>query len=151
MSYDLIEITLNRVGEQLPDRLSPSLGYGSTSSSNAERYLNRVEGLAGSGGGAVVHRHDVPAPVREQVLQLDAEGPRRLGGECLVVAQDRVHSLEVAGQGVGAGDVVRRVLRDDLGQRFHVSLGEGLVASADESDVLMLTHEESHLSSYFGH
>jgi len=43
MSYDLIEITLNRVGEQLPDRLSPSLGYGSTSSSNAERYLNRVE------------------------------------------------------------------------------------------------------------
>ena len=43
MSYDLIEITLNRVGEQLPDRLSPSLGYGSTSSSNAEHYLNRVE------------------------------------------------------------------------------------------------------------
>ena len=43
MSYDLIESTLIRLGEQMPERLSPSLGYGGTSSSNAERYLNRVE------------------------------------------------------------------------------------------------------------
>jgi hypothetical protein len=45
MSYDLIESTLNRVGEQLSDRLSPSLGYAGVSSSNAECYRNRAEGL----------------------------------------------------------------------------------------------------------
>ena len=42
MSYDLIENTLNRVGEQLSDRLSPSLGYAGMSSSNSECYRNRA-------------------------------------------------------------------------------------------------------------
>jgi hypothetical protein len=49
MSYDLIESTLNRVGEQLSDRLSPSLGYAGVSSSNAECYRNRAEGLLSQG------------------------------------------------------------------------------------------------------
>jgi hypothetical protein len=47
--YDLIESTLNRVGEQLSDRLSPSLGYAGVSSSNAECYRNRAEGLLSQG------------------------------------------------------------------------------------------------------
>ena len=42
MSYDLIENTLIRVGEQLSDRLSPSLGYARMSSSNSECYRNRA-------------------------------------------------------------------------------------------------------------
>ena len=42
MSYDLIENTLIRVGEQLSDRSSPSLGYARMSSSNSECYRNRA-------------------------------------------------------------------------------------------------------------
>jgi hypothetical protein len=43
MSYDLIESTLIRLGEQMPEHLSPSLGYAGMSSSNAERYLKPAE------------------------------------------------------------------------------------------------------------
>jgi len=43
MSYDLIESMLNRVGEQLSDRLSSSLGYAGTLSRNSECYRNRAQ------------------------------------------------------------------------------------------------------------
>ena len=41
MSYDLIENTLNLVGEQLSNRLSPSLGYAGMSG-GSECYRNRA-------------------------------------------------------------------------------------------------------------